>query len=210
MLSRRALIGKMAAGTAGAAVTWAATIELAKVAFARGDASTRLDFIHDHDGPQSAPQAAAPQVTAPQAAPPLEATTDAPASEPAPWELLRPLALGSVVAHGWRIAELSAVEAGSCVLTLKNGRGRMHRVHLCGNDGRPQGIVYTRQSDLLVMNGGRGDLPTEEGLAQAVAEVAHVVAANEGSRQQQQLAAALMPHAERVRAFATSADARLR
>ena len=129
-------------------------------------------------------------------------------SEPPPWELLRPLALGSVVAHGWRVADLSGVENGSSVLTLRNERGREHRVHLCRNDGRPQGLVYTRRLDLVVMNGGRGDLPTEEGLAQAVAELAHVLAANEADRRHEPLVTALLPQAERLRLFATAARLR--
>ena len=206
MLSRRAMIGKLAAGTAGAAVALVAGGGRAKAALVPGMAMTpEVGF-----GPGEPVLQRVPEAVVTETAETSETVAElAPVSEPPPWELLRPLALGSMVAHGWRVAELSGIEAGSCVLTLQNGRGRMHRVHLCGNDGRPQGIVYTRKFDLVVMNGGQGDLPTEEGLAQAVAEVAHVVAANEGSGQQQ-LAAALMPHAERVRVFATSADARLR
>ena len=68
------------------------------------------------------------------------------------------------------------------MLTLANQRGRTQRVHVCRNDGRPQGLVYTKRLDLVVMNGGGADLPTEESFAQAVAEVAHVLAANEGER----------------------------
>jgi hypothetical protein len=61
-----------------------------------------------------------------------------------------------------------------------------------------------------MMNGGQGDLPSEEGLAQAVAQVAHVLAANEGDQQQEPLVTALLPHAERVRQFASPVDRRLR
>jgi hypothetical protein len=63
--------------------------------------------------------------------------------------------MGSTVAHGWRVAELSGAAAGSCVLTLQNERGRTHRIHLCRNNGQPHGLVYTRRFDLLVMNGVR-------------------------------------------------------
>jgi hypothetical protein len=127
---------------------------------------------------------------------------------PPPWELLRPLVAGAVVAHGWRLVDLSPVRDGSCVVTLQKGRGRSHRVHLCRNDGSPQGIVSTRRVDFVVMNGGRGDLPTEEGLAQAVAALAHTVAANEATAPDR-VVAALLPHAERVCRFAT-ADGKLR
>ena len=118
--------------------------------------------------------------------------------------------LGSEAAHGWRVAELTGVVDGTCVLTLRNERGRTHRVHLCRNAGRPQGLVYTERFDLVVMNGGQGDLPTEEGLAQAVAEVSHVLAANEHDWRKEPLVAALLPQEERVRRFTGSMDRRLR
>jgi hypothetical protein len=150
-------------------------------------------------------------VPAPEAAGPLPQGNDvATLSAPAPWELLHPLAMGSVVAHGWKVAGFTGAVDGSCVLTLQNGRGRAHRVHLCRNDGRPQGLVYTKRFDLVVMNGGQGDLPTDEGFAQAVAEVAHVLAANERDIRQEPIVAALLPQAERVRLFGGLADARLR
>jgi len=189
MLSRRAFVGKLAAG---AAVACAAGISRAEAVSARGNAPTGSG---NGDSPlESMPQAAATKQRANEA------------SSPPPWEVLRPLAMGSVVAHGWRVAELSGVADGSCVLTLRNQRGRTHRVHLCRNDGHPQGLVYTNRFDLVVMNGGRGDLPTEESLAQAVAEVAHVIAANE--REQELVTTALLPHAERVNLFAAAAKLR--
>jgi hypothetical protein len=127
---------------------------------------------------------------------------------PPPWELLSPLVAGAVLAHGWRLADVSPVRDGSCVVTLRSERGRSHRAHLCRNDGTPQGLVHTRRLDLVVMNGGHGDLPTEEGLAHAVAALAHVAAANEAKAPDRALAD-LLPHAERVRRFA-SADGKLR
>jgi hypothetical protein len=134
-------------------------------------------------------------------------------SAPAPWELVRPLTAGAALAHGWRLAGLSPVQDGACVVTLQNGRGRARRVHLCRNAGRPQGLVYTRRVDLVVMNEGGGDLPTEEPLAQAVAKLAHVIAANEGMVPTQ-LFTDLLPHAERVQRFAAAegryADGKLR
>jgi hypothetical protein len=120
----------------------------------------------------------------------------------APWELLRPLRVGAAVTPEWHVAELSAVRDGSCVLTLANARGRTQRIHVCANDGRPQGLVHTERVDLVVMNGGQGDLPTEEGFAQAVAAVAHVIAANEGRAAA--VVSTLLPHAERVEQFAAA------
>jgi hypothetical protein len=135
------------------------------------------------------------------------------ASTPPPWELVRPLVAGSTVAHGWRLAELGPVRDGSCVVTLQNERGRSHRIHLCRNDGNPQGIVYTRRVDLVVMNEGHGGLPTEEHLAQAVAELAHTIAANE-RRGPARIFTELLPHTERLHRFASAsepwADGRLR
>jgi hypothetical protein len=209
MLSRRALVGKLAVGVAGGAVALAAGVGRATAAVPRREASTETGGGH-WDGPGApAPQAVAP--AAELAPPPSMAVTDAgpPATMSAapPWELLRPLAQGSAVAHGWRVAELSGVVDGVCVLTLRNQRGRAHRVHLCRNDGRPQGLVYTDRLDLVVMNGGQGDLPTDEGLAQAVAAVAHVLAVNE---RRQALVAELLPQRERERLFAGPVDRRLR
>jgi hypothetical protein len=179
-LSRRAFVGKVAAGAA---------VTVAVSGLQRAQAST----------PRAS--AAAADVTAPAAA--GESAPAVTASAPPPWQMLRPLALGSTLAGGWKVAGLSDIEHGSCVLTLANERGRTHRIHLCRNDGRPQGVVHTEALDLLVMNGGQGDQPTEEGLAQAVAEVAHALAANEGRHAP--LVTSLLPQAERAERFATSA-----
>src|SRR6059036_1705082 len=158
MLSRRELVGKAAVGAAAALAVSAAGVASARALHAATD-----DPADDRDGRNAVPPPADPEAI----------------SSPPPWELLSPLVAGSVVGHGWRLVDLSPVQDGSCAVTLENERGRSHRVHLCGNDGTPQGIVYTRRVDLVVMNEGHGDLPTEEGLARAVAKLAHVVAANE-------------------------------
>ena len=174
-LSRRAFVGRLAAGAAVACVAGA---EKVHAVAARQEAAAATD-----------------------SGIPLTPQPDVPAAvvvNPPPWDLLQPLALGSTVAEGWHIAGLSGADAGSCVLTLQNARGRAHRIHLCRNNGQPHGLVHTRRFDLLVMNGGAGELPTEEGLAQAVAAVAHAVAANEDAEHSEQLASALLPQSERV------------
>jgi hypothetical protein len=212
-LSRRAFVGKLAAGAAIASAV-SVTVGQAQALSRGAKVPSGGGNDNGHRDPMShAPGAPEPVVNAPAVGPsavevPAVSAASPPVIAPPPWELLRPLAVGSVVAHGWRVAELSGVADGSLVLTLENERGRAHRVHLCRNDGRPQGLVYTKRFDLVVMNGGQGDLPTEEGLAQAVAEVAHVLAANEGSRQQEPVVAALLPHAERVQLFAAAAALR--
>ena len=109
------------------------------------------------------------------------------------------------MAHGWHLVDLTAVQDGSAVATLENARGRSHRVHLCANDGRPQGVVYTRRIDLVVMNQGYGDLPTEEHFGQAVAQLAHAVAANEATLPEA-VFAALVPHRARVERFAVATE----
>jgi hypothetical protein len=128
--------------------------------------------------------------------------SDAP-SAPAPWELLAPLTAGAALGHGWQVAALSGVEAGSCVLTLQHASGRTQRVHVCRHDGRPAGVVYTDTLDLLVMHAGAGEPPTAEGLAQAVATVAHAVARNAAAAPPE-----LLAHAERLDRFATTARLR--
>ena len=195
MLSRRALIGKAAVGAAAAMTLSAARI---------GSASTGVlaDATNDRDGHDGALGDDSRRFDA-SAAPPTASVTS---SADAPWELVSPLTAGATLAHGWRLAGLSEVQNGSCVATLQNARGRAHRVHLCRNDGTPQGIVYTRRMDLVVMNEGQGDLPTEERFAQAVAELAHVVAGNE-ARMSNAVFSNLLSHRERVQRFAMAESA---
>jgi hypothetical protein len=198
MLSRRDVMGKLAAGAA--------------VACTVGVAGRSLGAVRPQDGAEAGNDGG-PIQAGPTEGFRAEAIVDAEApatlSAEAPWELLRPLTIGSVVAHGWRIAEFRGAVDGSCVVSLQNARGRTQRVHICRNDGSPQGLVYSERFDLVVMNGGQGDLQTEEGLAQAVAELAHVLAANE-RRADQEMLAALMPHAERVRRFSGPVNRALR
>ena len=211
-LSRRAFVGKLATGAAGAAVALTAGVKGAQAlsrpqfsagSLAGGGGEEPRELMPL--GNESVPQARHEETAA------VEATSAPRVLEPdapPPWELLKPLGKGSKVVHGWRVADVSAVVDGSFVVTLENDRGRAHRVHVCRNDGRPEGLVYTREMDLVVMNGGRGDLPTEEGLAQAVAEVAHVLAANEGKWRRAAVVTALLPQAERVKKFGTAAKLR--
>jgi hypothetical protein len=189
MLSRRAFVGKLAAG---AAVAGAVTT-IGSRAQARAAAEPAASQ------PQRAGADAGISEVIADAPPPL-----APAS--APWELLAPLSAGASLGHGWQVAELSPVHAGSCVLTLAHASGRTHRVHLCRNAGTPVGLVHTAEVDLLVMNGGAGELATDERLAQAVATVAHAVARNESAPRVAQVG--LLAHAERVERFGTSAQLR--
>lgn len=203
MLSRRELIGKAAVGAVAAlAVGGVGTA----VAATRPLRDPTDDLVGDRDG-----QAPAGDRDGPNA---LEPHTDAAGnSAPAPWELVAPFGAGAVVAHDWQLVDLTPVRDGSAVVTLQNERGRAYRVHLCRNDGSPQGLVYTRRVDLVVMNQGYGELPTEEHLGQAVAALAHAVAANEATVADG-VFADLLPHRERVERFAAAdgplADGKLR
>lgn len=196
-LSRRAFVEKLATG---AAVVCAAG--LAAKGTAAAVAVSDQPAVPAHD-----PLSQGGNVSEGHAAMPPSATQAAPEAPP-PWELLSPLRMGSSVGHGWRVAELSSITNGACVLTLANARGRTHRVHVCANDGRPAGLVYTTGLDLVVMNGGRGDVVTDETLAQAVASVAHVLADNERRAESRGAVAQLRPHAERLATL--SATAKLR
>src|SRR5437870_9398949 len=130
MLSRRELIGKAALGAAAAVAVSAARTG---VASARAVPAATNDPADGRD---------ARNAVLPPADPPPAASV---ASSPPPWELLSPLGAGSVVGHGWRLVDLSPGQHGAGVGTWRNRRGRSHRVHLCRNDGSPQGITYTRR-----------------------------------------------------------------
>jgi len=202
MLSRRDLVGKLAVGAAGVVALAASGMQAKAAVNTRAtDGRSRRNDEPIGEVPEVAemvPPEAAKEVEPPQVV-----------VAPPPWELLKPLTLGATVAYGWRITDLTGPAGGACVLTLGNERGRVQRVHICRNDGQPQGFVYTRKLDLVVMNGGKGDLGTEENLAQAVAAVAHVVAANEG-RVDHEVIDALLPHAERLRQYSAANEWTLR
>jgi hypothetical protein len=201
MLTRRELGGKVAVGAAALLATGVARASFGSAPQdARALTQAGLNGSPDAQDLPGSEVLPSGQVGVVDSGPPATL-----AAQP-PWELLRPLTVGSVVSSGWTIAGFTGAVDGSCVVTLQNERGRQNRVHICRNDGDPKGLVYTRDFDLLVMNGGKGDLPTEESFGQAVAELAHVLAANEGSTT---VVASLMPHADRLRMCGES-DRRLR
>lgn len=194
MLSRRALVGKLAAGVA---VAWVAGPGRAKAATKSNEAASGGRVDERGSAPAALPEPSAP-LTA------METAADA------PWELIRPMKAGDEVASGWRLAAFRGLaDDGSFVVTLENAKGRKHRVHICRNDGRPEGLVHTKKFDLIVMNGGQGDLPTDEGLARAVARLGRTVARNE-SAVAQSVAGALMSHQQRLARFSGDDGARLR
>jgi hypothetical protein len=202
MLSRRELIGKAAVGAAAAVVVGGSV--------RTGAAATRPLWVST-DAPGDATDAPAVAREGQHA---LDPAADAAVNAaPPPWALVAPFGAGAVVAHGWQLVDLTPVQDGSAVVTLQNERGNAQRIHLCRNDGNPQGLVSTRRVDLVVMNQGYGELPTEEHFGQAVAALAHAIAANEATVSDG-VFAALLPHAERVQRFAAvegpAADGKLR
>lgn len=185
MLSRRAFVGKLAAGAAAAGAV--------------GAIGTRAQAaLRETEAPSAAPAAPPARVTD-------AATQEASA---APWALVAPLSAGAAVHGEWSLAALSGASAGSCVATLRNGAGRQERIHLCRNTGRPSGVVHTERFDLVVMNGGDGAQATDEGLAQAVAALAQAVARNEGGDADATVLGELLGHEERVARYADSARLR--
>src|SRR5437773_9474703 len=106
MLSRRTLIGKAAVGAAAAVALGAARTGIASTRALRAAPDER-------PGERAQPADAQPGQSA---APPAVATGAA----PPPWELVRPFVAGAVVAHGWRLSDLSPVQDGSSVATLTN------------------------------------------------------------------------------------------
>jgi hypothetical protein len=185
VLSRRVFVSKLAIG---AAVASTAGIARAEQRQGRSAAPGESDA-----GQPDAAAAASGAQTAQAVMDPVPAP---------PWNLLHPLTAGAVIRAGWVVRDLGPIANGSCVLTLEDGDGRSHRVHLCRNAGDPQGLVHTEHIDLVVMNGGQGDVATREELAQAVADVAHVVANNE--RAEGDVIAELLSHRERVERFASA------
>ncbi len=109
MLSRRDLIGKAAVGAAAALAVGAVGTGVA--------AATRplRDATDDPGDPTDAPAGDRDGQHA------LERHADAAVSSaPPPWELVAPFAAGAVVAHGWRLVDLTPVRDGSAVVTLQN------------------------------------------------------------------------------------------
>lgn len=121
---------------------------------------------------------------------------------PSPWWLLAPLTAGSAVAYGWSIGSLSGVRQGAAVLRLTHASQGEIDVHLCAIDGAPKGVAHAEHVDLVAMDGGRGDKPTEEGLGLALRELARVIARNEASDGADlRTLSRLLPHHERVGAY---------
>lgn len=100
-------------------------------------------------------------------------------ADKAPWWLVDPLGPGAAVGRGWVLADLSPVRQGAAVFTLQHRDGRQARVHLCARQGRPVGLAHTGLFDLVLMDGGTGQQPTDEHLGRAVIALARRVRRHE-------------------------------
>lgn len=94
------------------------------------------------------------------------------------WPLLAPLGPGDEIGLGWRVVELTAVNAGAAILTIGSG-DRLERVHLCRLDGARRGVAHSDTIDLLLMNRADGTLITDENLARALNVLALLIQSNE-------------------------------
>ena len=123
-------------------------------------------------------------------------------SGPAPWHLFAPLEAGSELALGWKIKDLSPVELGGTVMTLKHKRGYETKVHFCKKSEVPKGITHTSHFDVFLMNGGDGDTASEEELGRVVLTLGEVVRQNEDRKPElRKLASGMLSHDERVDLF---------
>ena len=117
----------------------------------------------------------------------------------APWWLLSPLTIGSSVGKGWKVKSLGSIEQGASILTLQNVDKREYNVHICVHDGMPKGLAYTEFLDLVLMDGGQGDRPTDEAFGRVLLGIAKRIRHNELESQESfDELARLETHSERV------------
>jgi hypothetical protein len=100
-------------------------------------------------------------------------------AQPPPWELFDPLRAGGSLGFGWELAEVAPRRHRRIEVGLRHTSGEKARLHVYGRAGRPTGVAHTQLLDVRLVNSGHGDLPTDEGLAQAVAALSRVLAGNE-------------------------------
>ena len=99
MLSRRDVVGRLAAGTAAVCVAGVAGASVRRERHG-ADASTPAQDAHATAGPANLSIAeSGPRV--------IDAGPPETASARAPWELLQPLAVGSVLGAGWQLTGLT-------------------------------------------------------------------------------------------------------
>jgi hypothetical protein len=96
-----------------------------------------------------------------------------------PWWLVAPLSVGTRIGREWRIADLAPIAQGATILSLVHRDQRTARVHICARSGQPRGLAHTGLFDLVLMDGGQGDHPTDESLGRVLKQVARHIGRNE-------------------------------
>lgn len=121
---------------------------------------------------------------------------------PEPWWLIFPLERGSTLAKGWRIQGLSRVQRGASILELSHRSGERARVHICFRQGPAKGLAHSELFDLLLMDGGDGNQPTDESLGRVLKDIERRIRKNE-VREDVNLRplARMQSHEERVDAY---------
>lgn len=129
----------------------------------------------------------------------LQALAAGASAHSAPWWLFAPLQAGASVGLGWRLTALSPIERGAAVLTLTQvgTPGAEARVHLCAHHGQPRGLAHSALFDLVLMDGGQGNKPTDEGLGRVLLGLAARLRRTEQSGELTAVAR-LLTHGERT------------
>ena len=108
-------------------------------------------------------------------------TAQAAPKQGAPWGLIDPVKQGDHIALGWTVAGLDDVRNGAVVLTLDHPIHGDARVCLCKKGKKPAGLVQTDHLDIVLMDGGQGDLPTNESLGRVILALAAHIKRGEGT-----------------------------
>jgi len=120
----------------------------------------------------------------------------------APWWLLHPLKSGDDLGLGWKLGNLGPVERGASILELKHSSGVQARVHICTYESKPKGLAHTALFDLILMDGGRGNKPTEESIGRVLLTLAEQMSENEiQDRADLSRVKRMLSHTERVELF---------
>lgn len=77
--------------------------------------------------------------------------------------------------ENWSVANLSEIDRGASVLTLESSAGDQARVHICAHNGNPKGVAHSAFLDFVLMDGGNGNLQTDEGVGCKILTLARQV-----------------------------------
>ncbi|MDX2168327.1 MAG: 2Fe-2S iron-sulfur cluster-binding protein [Deltaproteobacteria bacterium] len=117
-------------------------------------------------------------------------------SDTPPWALLSPFAEGAEVGLGWVLESLSPIRNGAATLVLRHPEHGIARVALRRNGGAPLGVAHTEHLDFMLMNGGGGTAQTEGTVGTALSGLAAAIRTASTSGPEDDILAALLPHAE--------------